>query len=114
MTTLRLDDLTVALRALRLLAAEFAELPAGGVSVSTIWPDRVELSFHDDLPGFEAWRAALGIDPDAVELRPQEQGRTWCLLARADYAGADVRLFGYAAIPPGTVVGEGARSVVTA
>ncbi|MET9361933.1 hypothetical protein ABZX93_13555 [Streptomyces sp. NPDC006632] len=114
MSTLTLDDLTVALRAVRLLTVDFPELPAGCLAISTIWPDRVELSFHNDLPGFEAWRAALRIDPDAVELRTQEQGQTWCLQAHADYAGADVRLVGFANVPQGNAVAAHPRSVVAA
>lgn len=93
--SLTLDDLTVPLRALRLLAADFGHLSAPAVSVSTIYPDRLELSFHDDLAGFEAWRDALGIPPEAVVYREQSDGRTRVLTASADRAGTVVDLVGY-------------------
>ncbi|MGW2865005.1 hypothetical protein [Streptomyces sp. NPDC001205] len=114
MNELTLDGLAVPLRALRLLSVDFGHLPAPEIDVSTIYPDQLALRFHNGLNGFEAWRAALGIAPDAVELRTQGGGRTLCLQADADYAGAHVHLVGYAAVPPGTGVGGDARSVVAA
>ncbi len=90
-----LDDLTVPMRALRLLAADFGHLPAPTVSISPIYPERLELSLHSGLPGFEAWREALGIAPDVVLYREQSDGRTRVLRAVAAYAGAVVELIGY-------------------
>ncbi|MEU1477791.1 hypothetical protein [Streptomyces sp. NPDC005760] len=95
---LTLDDLAVPLRALRLLAAEFGHLSAPTVAVSTIFPDRLELSFHDNLAGFEAWRDALGIPPEAVVYREQSGGRTRVLTASADRADTVVDLVGYGEI----------------
>ncbi|MGW1557582.1 hypothetical protein ACWCQ1_13865 [Streptomyces sp. NPDC002144] len=92
---LKLDDLSVPLRALRLLATDFGHLPAPSVAVSTIYPDRLKLTFYDDLSGFEAWRDALGIAPDAVDYREQSDGRTRVLRAAVDHAGAGVDLVGY-------------------
>ncbi|MEV5937965.1 hypothetical protein [Streptomyces sp. NPDC051994] len=112
MSTLTLEGLGVPLRALRLLAVDFGHLPAPEIDVSTIYPDQLALRFHDDLHGFEAWRAALSVAPDAVELRAQGGGRTWRLEADADYGGARVYLVGYAAVPPGTVVHADALSAV--
>ncbi|MFE6173713.1 hypothetical protein [Streptomyces sp. NPDC056464] len=102
---LTLDDLAVPLRALRLLAADFGHLPAPAVHVSTIYPERLELTFYDDLPGFEAWREALGIAPDAVTYREQGDGRTRFLRASVDHAGAVVHLTVYADVVAPALVG---------
>lgn len=102
---LTLDDLAVPLRALRRLAADFGHLAAPAVGVTTIWPDRLELSFHGDLADLEAWRDALGIAPDAVTHRTQSGGRTRVLLASGEFAGADVKLVDYADVPAPTPVG---------
>ncbi|WP_149825948.1 hypothetical protein [Streptomyces tailanensis] len=92
---LTLDDLAVPLRALRLLAADFGHLPAPEARVSTIFPNRLELAFHNNLPGFEVWREALGVAPDAVVYREQSNGRTRVLKASAEYVGAVLELTGY-------------------
>ncbi|GGU94402.1 hypothetical protein GCM10010260_31830 [Streptomyces filipinensis] len=105
---LTLDDLAVPLRALRLLAADFGHLAAPTVGVSTIWPDRLELSFHGDLADFEAWRDALGIAPDAVTHSAQSEGRTRVLLAFGQYTGAMVKLVAYADVPAPALVGAAA------
>jgi hypothetical protein len=97
--TLTLDDLAVPLRVLRLLAADFGHLPAPAVRVTTVWPDRLELEFHDDLAGFEAWRDTLGITPDAVTHTTQSAGRTRVLHAHTEYGGARLELVGYGRIP---------------
>ncbi|MFF4909740.1 hypothetical protein ACFY2T_33325 [Streptomyces sp. NPDC001260] len=95
---LTLDDLAVPLRALRLLAVDFGHLSAPSVHVSPLYPNRLELSFHDDLSGFEAWREALGIAPDAVTHGTQSNGGTRVLTTTADFAGAVVELTGFAKI----------------
>ncbi|WP_338682184.1 hypothetical protein QD712_06975 [Streptomyces acidiscabies] len=108
---LTLDDLAVPLRALRLLAADFGHLPAPGVQVSTIYPDRLDLRWYDDLAGFEAWREALGIEPDAVEYREQSAGRTRVLRASGVCAGAELVLYGFGDVPvsaPATASAGGA------
>ncbi|WP_406255236.1 hypothetical protein [Streptomyces chartreusis] len=105
---LTLDGLAVALRALRLLTVDFGQLPAPCVDVSTHFPDRLALSFHDDLAGFEAWREALDIAPDAVTHGTQSGGRTHVLKATADYAGAALELTGFADITVPAPVGSAA------
>ncbi|WP_030180488.1 hypothetical protein [Streptomyces sp. NRRL S-813] len=105
---LTLDDLAVPLRALRLLAADFGHLAAPTVGLTTIWPDRLELSFHGDLADFEAWRDALGIAPDAVTHSTQSGGRTRVLLAFGQYAGATVKLVAYAEVPALALAGAAA------
>ncbi|MEV5280712.1 hypothetical protein [Streptomyces sp. NPDC052811] len=92
-------DLSAAVRALQCLVAEFPKLPAGAVSVTDIWDDRLELALHNGLDAFEAWRAALGISPAAVVLRTQGGAQTWCLAAETAYAGATVRLVAYSPFP---------------
>ncbi|MER7839722.1 hypothetical protein ABTY98_28510 [Streptomyces sp. NPDC096040] len=95
--SLTLDDLSMALRALRLLAADFGHLPAPMLDVSTIFPDRLRLSFHYGLADFESWREALGIAPDAVEHGTQGAGGgTRVLKASIEYAGAVLELVAYA------------------
>ncbi|WLW53232.1 hypothetical protein [Streptomyces sp. YU58] len=96
---LTLDDLAVSLRALRLLAVDFGHLAAPSVHVGPIYPDRLDLSFHDDLAGFEAWREALGIASDAVTHGTQSNGHTRVLTATTDFAGAVVQLTGFAKVP---------------
>ncbi|MFF4275884.1 hypothetical protein [Streptomyces sp. NPDC001536] len=105
---LTLDDLSVPLRALRLLAVDFGHQPAPWVRVDTVYPDRLELSFHGDLAGFEAWREALGIAPDAVVHATQGGGRTRVLEATAELAGAVLTLTGFAEIPAPELTGAAA------
>jgi hypothetical protein len=99
-----LRELEAPLLALRLLGTDYGGLPAPGVRVSTVYPDRLELDFHGDLAGFEAWREALGVAPGAVEYGEQGGGRTRVLRAQSSYAGADVVLTGYGDVPS-TVTG---------
>ena len=105
---LTLDDVAVPLRALRLLAVDFGHLPAPDVHVSTIYPEQLELTFYDDLTGFETWREALGIVPDAVTYREQGDGLTRVLRASVDHAGAVVQLTGYADVVAPVLVGGAA------
>ncbi|MFG2117820.1 hypothetical protein [Streptomyces sp. NPDC048710] len=105
---LTLDDLGVPLRALRSLAADFGHLSAPAVGVTTIWPNRLELAFHGDLAGFEAWRDALGIAPGAVTHSTQSGGRTRVLVASAKYAGTALQLVAYADVPTPTPVAAAA------
>ncbi|GGT54268.1 hypothetical protein [Streptomyces purpureus] len=96
---LTLDGLAVPLRVLRLLATDFGHLPAPAVHLSGIFPNRLELSLHDDLAEFETWRDALGIAPDAVKHSTQSDGRTRVLKASVEYAGAELELVAYARVP---------------
>ncbi|MEU0443447.1 hypothetical protein ABZ202_27560 [Streptomyces sp. NPDC006186] len=105
---LRLDDLAVPLRVLRLLAVDFGHLPAPEIGVSTVYPDRLVLRFHAGLDDFETWRDALGIAPSAVVYREQSDGRTRTLKASIDYAGAVLELTGYGDIPAPALAGSAA------
>ncbi|AQW51777.1 hypothetical protein ACIQPP_13905 [Streptomyces violaceusniger] len=100
MSTLSLRELNAPLLALRLLSVEYAGLPAPRLSVCAIFPDLLDLSFHDDLAGFEAWREVLGIEPCSVEYGEQCDD-TRVLTAHADYAGARIRLTGFGQIATG-------------
>ncbi|MEV7447125.1 hypothetical protein AB0O22_39310, partial [Streptomyces sp. NPDC091204] len=81
------------------------------VSVSTVYPDLLELSFHDDLDGFETWCVALGIPSRNVSHGVQGGGRTRVLKAETSYSGGRVRLIGYTRIH--TADGERSRAEVT-
>ncbi|MFC9386163.1 hypothetical protein [Streptomyces venezuelae] len=95
----RLVDLSAPLMALRLLAAEFGHLPTPTVEVSPIYPERLELTFHDDFAAFEAWREALNIAPESVVHRVQLGGQTNVLRVHATFAGAELQLTGFANVP---------------
>ncbi|MFJ6831419.1 hypothetical protein [Streptomyces sp. NPDC091209] len=101
-TILTLDALSAPLRALRLLAVDFPDLPAPVVDLTAIYPDRLSLSVHAMQGGFtafEAWRTALGIAPDAVDFHVQCDHRTGVLSAQTKYGGADIELTGYTQVP---------------
>ncbi|MFG3141004.1 hypothetical protein ACGFZA_32960 [Streptomyces sp. NPDC048211] len=99
---LTLDAMAAPLRALRLLAVDFPHLPAPVVDVNSLYPDRLSLSLHEQngaFTAFEAWRAALSIDPAAVDFHVQFDGRTGVLNAEAKYAGATIELTAYTRVP---------------
>ncbi|MGJ5898483.1 hypothetical protein ACSCBZ_42040 [Streptomyces niveiscabiei] len=89
-----LDGLAAPLRAVRLLALDYAELPAPTIGVSAIYPERLELSLHNSPADFEAWREVLGITPDGVTYR--EFDGYVSMSASVEYAGALLKLIGYA------------------
>ncbi|MFJ9244231.1 hypothetical protein [Streptomyces sp. NPDC101776] len=105
---LTLDSLTAALRVLRVLTLDFGHLPAPTVHISPLYPDRLEIAFHSGLPGFEAWRKALDIAPDAVDFHVQSEGRTAVLRVVTTYAGAELELVGYGDIAAPVLVGGAA------
>ncbi|MCI3930263.1 hypothetical protein [Streptomyces sp. AN091965] len=105
---LALHDLAVPLRVLRLLAVDFGHLAAPDVQVSPIFPEQLRLSFHDDLPGFEAWREALGIAPQDVNGHVQGGGRTRVLQANATLADAELELIGFGKVPVPAAAGGAA------
>lgn len=91
-----LADLSTPLALTRLLVADHPNLPAPHVGVSPNHPHRLTLSVHGDLAGFEAWREALGIDPNQVRHNTQSGGTTLVLTGSAIVADAHVELVGYA------------------
>ncbi|MGW8351054.1 hypothetical protein [Streptomyces wedmorensis] len=105
-------DLSAPLVALRLLAADFPHLPAPCVEISTIYPELLSLSFHDNLTGFETWREALNVAAESVVHRVHAGGQTQSLSVRTSVAGAALELIGYAkvrAVEP-VLAGSGAPS----
>ncbi|MFJ3954273.1 hypothetical protein ACIPXV_30285 [Streptomyces libani] len=99
MSTPPLSALRAPLQLLRTFSAEYPHLPAPCLDVSTIEPDLLTLSFHNDLGGFEAWRDALSIAAESVSHHVQCDGRTRVLEAKTDYAGARLHLVGYSKVP---------------
>ncbi|MEU5543569.1 hypothetical protein AB0G85_14410 [Streptomyces sioyaensis] len=95
MTSLTMNDLAAPLGLLRLLAADFAGLPAVNVDVSTIFPNTLELISHDDFGAFEAWRSALDIDAGSVSYAEQSGGRTRVLKAETKHTGVRLCLTAY-------------------
>jgi hypothetical protein len=93
MSGLTLEALSAPLLALRLIRHEYAHLPAPRVAVSAVYPDLLELSFHDTFADFEVWREALGFDADSVEY--DKYSGLLTLTVEGKYAGALVRLVGY-------------------
>ncbi|MFD6551283.1 hypothetical protein [Streptomyces sp. NPDC058398] len=89
-------DLARPLALLRLLAADHPDLPAPNVGISPYYPGRLTLSVHGDLGGFEAWREALGIDPNAVHHGTQSGDTTLVLTGSTAIADTHVELIGYA------------------
>ncbi|MCQ4042991.1 hypothetical protein ACFOSC_13860 [Streptantibioticus rubrisoli] len=88
-------DLSAPLTALRVLAVDFAGLPAPSVKISSVYPNQLELSLYDDLGLFETWRAALSIAAADVEFIELNAGRIWMLRARREFAGAELMLVGF-------------------
>ncbi|MFE5977900.1 hypothetical protein ACFQ64_37695 [Streptomyces sp. NPDC056460] len=99
MSPLTLADLSAPLMALRTLGTDFPHLPAPCVAVSTVYPERLELSFHDNFGGFEAWREALDIASGSVVHRVQAGGQTGVLRVHVMFGGAELELVGYAKVP---------------
>ncbi|WP_329422380.1 hypothetical protein [Streptomyces sp. NBC_01268] len=109
MSGLTLAGLSTPLLALRTVAAEFADLPAPSVHVSTVVPDRLELAFHEGGFGaFEAWRQALNLASEDVAHHVQSGGRTGVLTVHGRFAGATVELVGYSPVPAAEAVLTGA------
>ncbi|MEV7865288.1 hypothetical protein AB0P17_04085 [Streptomyces sp. NPDC088124] len=97
--TLVLNDLAVPLRALRMLAVDFPDLPAVEAQMSPIYPNRLDLGLHDDLAAFEMWRTALGIPGEVVTFHQEPGGTSMWLNCRTEYAGADLHLTGFGRLP---------------
>ncbi|MEU3078634.1 hypothetical protein [Streptomyces laurentii] len=106
MSGLTLAGMSAPLNALQEAAGRFPRLPAPTVSISTVCPDQLDLSFHSDVfsaaesfAAFEAWREALGLDPMSVVHCVHADGRTEVLRVHGGFAGADVRLVAFAPVP---------------
>jgi hypothetical protein len=93
--------------ALAQITAALGHLPAADFGLSPITPDRLDISIHDNLDGFEQWRAALGIAAADVEHQQRPRSAHMTLRGRTTFAGATIELVGYAPALP--TVGEGNR-----
>ncbi|GAA2614388.1 hypothetical protein GCM10010425_03580 [Streptomyces spororaveus] len=105
-TPMPLSSMAAPLMALRIFDDEYRHLPAPCVTISTVYPDLLELSFHDDADGFETWCQALGIRPRAVQHSVHSDGRTSVMKAVTNYSGGPVKLICFTTIP----APEGTRS----
>lgn len=92
-----MNGLAAAVAALESLVERFPDLPAADLGLSTIYPNRLDLSFHGDLgkKHFEAWRSALGISYALVSREEEIGGPLMWLTAEAALNGVTVRLTGY-------------------
>ncbi|MFD5424462.1 hypothetical protein [Streptomyces sp. NPDC127084] len=108
MSTQTFAHLSAPLLALRQLVVEFGHLPAPCVSVSTIYPNVLELALHNGFADFEAWREALAICPDEVVHRVHGDAGTGALEGHAVFAGVRLRLVAYATLATGEAASAGA------
>jgi hypothetical protein len=93
-------DQLPAVDALAQITATMGHLPPADFGLSPITPDRLDISIHDNLDGFEQWRTALGIAAADVD-HCQRPGRSHMTLrGRTTFAGATVELIGYAPALP--------------
>lgn len=92
----RFADLGGPLELLRQLRAEHPELPALYVEIFPSSPGRLRLRIHNDLPGFEAWREALGIAPETLRRNLQSGDTVMVLTALGEVAEVPVELTGFA------------------
>ncbi|MHC3392051.1 hypothetical protein ACLQ2E_21690 [Streptomyces lavendulocolor] len=68
------------------------DLPAAEFHVSSVYLGRLEITVHDDLDAFEAWRTALGLD----EPTAKHHGGTSWLATSGVVEDAPVTLSGFA------------------
>ncbi|MFI1949397.1 hypothetical protein ACH46F_36795 [Streptomyces virginiae] len=101
-----LSSMAAPLMALRIFEDIYRHLPAPCVSISTVYPDLLELSFYDDADGFEIWSEALRIRPGAVQHSVHGDSRTRVMKAVTNYSGGPVKLICFTTIP----APEGMRS----
>lgn len=93
-----LREMQAPLLVLGVFAGHFWHLPAPTVSVSSVFPDQLDLDFFDTPAAFEAWREALGIDPQTISERVQGNGASRVLTVEAEWGGAMLRLRSFAPV----------------
>lgn len=78
-------------RLLMQLHTAHPELPGAEFHVSAIYPDRLDVTVHDNMDAFEAWRTALGLD------RPVDRSRdqSFWVVVDGDHGDVPVRLTGH-------------------
>ncbi|MFJ6615418.1 hypothetical protein ACIQPT_34655 [Streptomyces sp. NPDC091289] len=74
------------------LHRENSYLPAAEFHLSPIYAERLEISLHDDLPGFEVWRVALGLEVPM----PRNRDETSWVVVDGVVDDVRVRLTGFA------------------
>ncbi|WP_050503071.1 hypothetical protein [Streptomyces monomycini] len=89
-----LADQQAALDVAASLARTHGHLPAAHIRTTAIFRDQVDISLHDSLADFEAWREGLGIDPTAVDHALYADGQMY-LQARTAFLGLTVEITGY-------------------
>ncbi|MEU6902293.1 hypothetical protein [Streptomyces virginiae] len=87
------------LMALRIFEGMYRHLPAPCVSISTVCPNLLELSFYEDADGFETWCQALGIPLGKVAHSVHADGHTSVMKAVTNYSGGPVKLICFTTIP---------------
>ncbi|MBD0743494.1 hypothetical protein [Streptomyces sp. CBMA152] len=92
---MKLTELSRPTDVLQQLIVEFPLLPAGHVAINSIYPEQIELSFHNDFGDFEAWRAALDIAPATVRHHLMSGDTTLVLRGTAVRDGITVELVAY-------------------
>ncbi|MFE5517451.1 hypothetical protein ACFQ9Q_06890 [Streptomyces virginiae] len=93
-----LREMQAPLLVLGAFAGHFWHLPAPTVSVSSVFPERLDLDFFDTPAAFEAWREALGIDPQTISEHVQGDGVNRILTVEAEWGGALLRLRSFAPV----------------
>ncbi|MFF8694978.1 hypothetical protein ACF08W_22540 [Streptomyces sp. NPDC015144] len=91
-----MSRLSAAVTVLASLTETFSGLPALSPAVAVHCPDRLTLTAYDSLSKFEAWRAALGIDPAEVSMDAEGGvGPLMWLETSTVIKGVTVRLVGF-------------------
>ncbi|MEU9074337.1 hypothetical protein [Kitasatospora sp. NPDC048538] len=94
-----------AARALLALLTTNPDLPTPNAGLHELrtsgrpWMWGVRLALHDGLDQFEQWRAALDLDPAAVDQKWQLGGTLAWLIARGTAYGVPIELVGYYELP---------------
>lgn len=99
--TTPMNDQAAAAAALLGLTQMFGHLPAPYITIHTHSQGGLDLQFSNPTE-FEAWRTALVVPTDAIELKSYA-GDAW-LAADAVFCGARVHLSGHGIIMPAPVV----------
>ncbi|MFJ9459173.1 hypothetical protein ACIRST_29310 [Kitasatospora sp. NPDC101447] len=93
-------DQVNAVGALLALLTTHANLPAPDLHVKLTavpgtheWAWGLYIALHEGLGQFEQWRAALGLDPAAIEQK--HHGTTGWLIAPGTHCGVPVELYGF-------------------
>ncbi|MER6517334.1 hypothetical protein ABT246_10745 [Streptomyces sp. NPDC001553] len=94
-----LREMQAPLLVLGVFAGHFWHLPAPTVSVSNVFPDQLDLDFFDAPADFEAWREALGIDPQSISTPVQLSKGNRVLTVEAEWGGAQLRLRSFTRVP---------------